>query len=240
MSLLPSIFTRQVACDFFSVLDANNCNEKTRLIFIEENHGSNSSFVIGSFMWQAKAIENAEIILLTCHNSIQHYQHVLSKWGHVTRNSSPKTNAINLSDYSEENAVNVTKLFESIYKNCENFNNHKTYLIIDDLGYLLMLSSLRHCVHFSQQLLRLLADFKLLRIIVCCHISGKDEELSIISKFFHHLSNFILSIEPLKSGFSNEVTGHLKVIQRGKLKGNVNRYNFKLDDKKFTLNPRVI
>lgn len=193
-------------------------------------------------MWRAKAMENAEIILLSCHNSIQHYQHVLNKWGHVTRNSSQKTNVINLSDFFEKttDTLDILKLSETIYKNCENLSKHKTYLIIDDLSYLLMLSTLRLCVHFSQQLLRLLTDFKLLKVIVCCHVSEKDEELLIISKHFHHLSNCILSIQPLKSGFSNEVTGHLNIIRKSNTKSHINRYNFKLDDKKFTLNPYVI
>lgn len=193
-------------------------------------------------MWQAKTMENAEIILLTCHNSIQHYQHVLNKWGHAVRNSSQKTNVINLNYFFEETnaTLDMLKLSETLRKNCANLNSLKTYLIIDDLSYLLMLSSLRQCVHFSQQLLRLLTDFKLLKVIVCCHVSEKDEELLIISKHFHHLSNCILSIEPLKSGFSNEVTGHLNIIRKSNSKSHVNRYNFKLDDKKFTLNPFVI
>lgn len=229
-----------MASDFFSILEANGFDNKKNLIFIEENHGTNASFILTSFMWQT-TIENAEVILLTCHNPIHHYLHLSNKLTNKLYQK-PKFNHLNLLDFFEddEDILNVENLLKTISELCQQINGKNMYLIIDDISYILLLSSLYQCIHFLRCCMKLLINFSNLKIIICNHISTEDEECTIISKFLQHLSKFIISIIPLKSGFSTEITGRINIITKQKYKNILNKYNYKLENNKFLFYPYVI
>lgn len=228
--------------ELFNIFAANNFTKDVRLIYIEENQNSNSSFLISSLMWKEITTSKAEIITILFHNSIQHYQHIINKLAHGFSNLNFKPKTVNLqpSDFFEDNTLNVEKLLNCIVEMCEARKDKKICLIIDDVSYICLMSSLEKCVYFERFCLKLLSNYSYLKIVVGSHVTPDDEELKIISKLFQHMSQFIISLIPLKSGFSSEVTGHLKIINKQGLQSRVNQYRYKLEDKKLSINPYAI
>lgn len=193
-------------------------------------------------MWEAITADDAEIITVMFHNSVQHYQHITNKLAHGIPNLNLKPKTINLRplDFLTNDILDVRKLLDSIRQLCDTYPDKKTCLVIDDISYVFLLSSLQNCIHLGRFCTTLLSEYSYLKIIIGNHVTSDDEELTVISRFFQHISKLTISLIPLQSGFSTEVTGHLRIMNKQKIKHHVNKYHYKLEDKKLSINPYII
>jgi len=224
------------------MLVSNNYDNETNVIYVEENESSNSSFLIASFLWEALNVHKAEVMTVTFHNSVQHYQHLISK---ITQNvlnvfNKPKITNLNPADFIDCDNLEVMKLLSSIQDFCNQRADPNLFIVIDDISYVHLLSSLKDCFHFIRYCSKLIATYPKLKMVIGCHTSSDDEELNIISKYLHHWSKFNLIVTPLLSGFSSDVTGHLTVVSKTGFQNRINKYRYKVDDKKISINPYIL
>lgn len=224
------------------MLVSNDYNNETNSIYIEENENSNASFLIASFLWEALSVHKAEVMTITCHNSAQHYLHLINK---ITQNmsnvlSKPRTTNFNLVDFIESDGFNLMKLLFSIRDFCDQRADTNSVVIIDDISYIYLLSSLKDCIYFIRYCLKLLTTYPMLKMVIGCHTSLDDEELNMVSRFLHHCSQFNLVVTPLPSGFSADVTGHLTIVNKTRPISGIHKYCYKLDDKKISINPYIL
>ncbi len=209
-------------------------------MFIEEEHYSDANFVVASIMFHCITKEKGKIILVKCHHSMQHYRNLIGKLGLIPPNvdEKPKVISLEILDYFKENGdFNAKELLRNIREHCEQNIDSITYLVIDNFSYIFLLSSFFQTVHFGRCCAKLLTLFSNLRVVISSHVSHVDEEMTRISRFFYILSDFIISTIPLKSGFSRDVSGHLKITSKEKHKAKVTEFCYRINDKKLTLSP---
>lgn len=188
-----------------------------KLVQVAVEHGSDASFLLCSLMWKAVQ-EGASLCLLALHNNKTHYHNVGKRLGLDLRS------AVILEPfrmYAEESGdfagldmsddANMKRLFLDVKRSLDELSAPKC-LVVDDLCDLLSLGGsvqqvlvfLRHC--------RLLVDLdSSTSLVVGTH---RSQDRNLVATATAHMADCRLSVAPLRTGFSSEVTGTVQVDSR--------------------------
>ncbi|XP_065214437.1 uncharacterized protein LOC135841420 [Planococcus citri] len=235
----------QVAKGLISHLQSHGLTDDISLTFIEEVHGSNASFIISSLICDALK-NDASVLFLTFHNPFQHYQQLCSKLGVNLNSPAYKSKIENISPLNsciEENSSDESVLQKISKETDDFFRKHredKMYLIIDDISYVLMLSSFQDCSRFVRYYVYQRSLYPNLKVVICSHTVRDDKESVTIANYIRSICKFIIKLTPLKSGLSSEVTGHMEIIRSRGFKSDVTNHKYLLNRKEIVLNPLVI
>lgn len=218
-----------------------------KLIQIVEKHGSNASFMISSLMWSASRA-NTSLCLVALHYPRSHYELVAKNLGFNLKAMIESKTAIVLEPYSMyvestkdlkqidmRNEENVKRLFLDLKEALKSLPGKKL-LIIDDLSDLLCLGSHVSLVTTLLQYCRNLQDHdKDLALTFSSHCSEENEEQNVLVNVVAHIADFRITIAPLKTGFSANVTGSIDVVDNlddaSSTVANHRLFHFKLSDR---------
>lgn len=195
-----------------------------KLVQIVEKHGSNASFMISSLMWSASRA-NTSLCLVALHYPRTHYELVAKNLGFNLKAMIENNTAVVLEPYSMyienttgfnhidmSNEENMKRLFLDLKKTLLSMPGKK-YLIIDDLSDLMCLGSHVSLVTSFIQYCRNMQDSDNdLALIFSSHCSDENEDQNVLVNFMAHIADFRVTIAPLKTGFSANVTGNMDVV----------------------------
>lgn len=213
-----------------------------KMIAIEEQHGTDSTFLISTVI--ANAVKkNQAVCLVLYHNTFSHYHNIGMRLGYNMISLKDKgqlvivepmmdiANAVqnlceeklNLSDCiltrinRESNNDIVFKLFTAVKDNYYNAAkyNESVVLIIDDLSNLWAFNlSLRDIMFYIRYLESLLKVQPKTQLCMVCHTFQTDAEdciPNIVSNILKYSAHLNVTVEPLRTGYSNEASGKLSV-----------------------------
>ncbi|XP_067004997.2 elongator complex protein 6 isoform X2 [Anabrus simplex] len=202
----------------------------SKLLVVEEHHGSDANFVLTSLMIQ-RLQKDGGVCLMTLHNTISHYQNVVMKMsgcnllllqgkGFVqTFDCLKELSAGLMNDAGNHFLLNhkecVAKtmflmLKEKVELLCA--KRSSVCIVIDDLSDLLAigvpLSDVLSFFHYCRTLLLSLPE---LSLIVLSHVVEEDEQQSLLAAGLAHVADVFVTVSALKTGHSSDVSGVLKV-----------------------------
>ncbi|XP_050299152.1 elongator complex protein 6 [Anthonomus grandis grandis] len=220
------------------VLSSLNIKPEDKIIFIQENSFADSNFIITHLIKQL-LYDKSRACVLTLHNTVEHYQNVGKKLGYDL-NQAIQKGEIRIIDPMEELVANIglneedprsrllTCLYAALKTHIEQFLLQKeqpVYLIIDDLSHFLDLGlGIPAIINFTNLFINLTSD-KNIFAVINSHVSSKSD--LIVADSLHYICDLYISVSPLKTGKSSDVSG-LMTIQRGE---DENRYHFRTFDR---------
>lgn len=209
---------------------------ENRFIFIKEEHGIDTSFLVASLMQNALHLDSG-LCLLSVHNSSNHYQYIGNKLGFNLQESQESGHAVVVdvmksiinslydeADNSEINFVSKNKAqecFRKLYGIVETSviklkERHTcVYLIIDNVSDLLSLGySAKDVISFVYYCRALLFTTHGLVLVVCAHNSENDKDSNLICNALMHAADYKIKVSGLTTGFSLNVTGRIQAERR--------------------------
>lgn len=216
-----------------------NVKKSDRLVHIGEVNLADSNFVFTHLMKQVYSEETNSLCLLLLHNSLDHYLNVGKKLGFDLQKKieSGSTRCINvLSIIAEklgcEDFPNSSLIYEEVERNLKELKRtfKSTYLFVDDLSHLMDLGvTLAEALRFVNLLGRLSSEENL-NVIVNCHSSDNPDVLqddTVLSNALEYIADVSVKVSPLKTGWSEDVTGVVRVKNCNSEKV----YHYKASDK---------
>lgn len=226
-----------------------------KLLQIVEEHGTSASFVVGSLMWNASRT-NTSILLLALHNSLAHHHNVTKKLGFNLKGAIDNKSAVvfepvaafcekfvksgemangNFDVIDHFLGGEMTTMFEDV-KNTLSLMSGKKCLVIDDLGILMNMGiGLAHVITFLQCCRKLQESDKDISLIVSSHVTENCEDHRLLADFISHIADLRVTVSPLRTGFSTNVTGTMEVVDNlERAFGTTSEkrvYHFKLTDR---------
>ncbi|RZB40059.1 DUF2348 domain containing protein [Asbolus verrucosus] len=214
-----------------------------KIISIKESGNIDSNFIITHLIKQI-LLENNKLCFVILHNTLGHYHNVGKRLGYdflkrvedgCIRTIEPLKDIVedigNETNYLIDDKEQIVKaLFTNIKNSIEELaaaTPNRVYLIIDDISHLLDLGiDLKYIISFINYCLSLVNDDRI-SVVINTHVCSKSDE--IICNNLNYVSDVIIEVLPLKTGFSREVTGVMNVEKSGSLQ--VTQYHFKAYDK---------
>lgn len=210
-----------------SLLSACGINEVIKFIFIKENCDVDASFLITSLIGQRIRQQNAAIVLVCAHQSLNYYNLTGMKLGYNLSMAVSKNNVKviepmneiftnNLDHYSLQQLSN--KLSEHI-KELLDENKSQITIILDDLQFFHTYesSSDNNLIKFANHLENLIEKHPNVSLILKMNLSNLYE---IVANNIEDMADICLTVDPLKSGHFKEVDGKI----------NVQKYNKKVEN----------
>jgi len=228
----------------WKTLGIDRVNMGGKMIFIEEQHGTNANFLIHSVL--SHALKKAEAVcLILCHNTIGHYHNIGVRYGYNLLNLKEKgqvtvvdlmkiviNNIANICTVSanEEKIIPdvvpmehpdiVHKLFMLVkekYEEASKFNS-SVVLIVEDLNHLLDLGlGVRDTMYFMRYLRSFLTLYPISQLCILMHAyeeAPQHSNTDMIVNALKYMAHLCITTEPLKTGPSSNASGKLIVQWR--------------------------
>lgn len=189
-----------------NTLGIDRVNMNSKMVLIEEQHGTDANFLVNAVLSSALKKGNA-VCLVLCHNTFGHYHNVgmrlgynlldLKEKGQVTvvepmkivagnvvdvcKNSTNKENSI-IADAVSEERVNIARRLFACVK--EKYDDAARYsesvvLIIDDINHLLDLGlAVRDVMYFMRYLRSFMASRPMSQLCILAHMYKEDPQTS--------------------------------------------------------------
>ncbi|XP_054267391.1 elongator complex protein 6-like [Macrosteles quadrilineatus] len=207
-----------MASELCSSLRLKDKDLSGKLLQVVEEHGASSTFVIASLMWNATRTSTS-ICLVALQNSSTHYQNVAKKLGFNLTAVDNKTVVLDPvweKSLTEPTNLELSRLDGTLYEDVKTAlasMSGKKCLIVDDLSVLITAGvDLAGVVSLLQCLRQLMEDDKDLSLLVCSHVSENCEDHRLLADFTSHVADLRVTVAPLRTGFSTNVTGSLEVV----------------------------
>ncbi|XP_043792012.1 uncharacterized protein LOC122714602 [Apis laboriosa] len=236
-----------------NILGIDKVNMSGKLILIEEQHDSNANFLLNSVIFNALK-NNYGICFVLFHNTMNHYHNMGMKFGYnltllkekhkITIIEPIKMIACNM-EYIYEPTKNciINDVFIIIKNECEKMmqSNESVLIIMDDLNHIFNFGvNLREAMYYVRYLRSLIEHYNTVQLCIVTHIY-KDELKNSFSNIFaqtlKYIAHLFIKIEPLKTGYSSDISGNLIInwrIDNIRIKYNwpqISKYIYKLSDR---------
>lgn len=195
-----------------------------RIISVRETGNIDSNFILTHLIKQVFH-EHNKLLLVSLHNTLDHYQTVGRKLGYDLKRNITEDKADILEplddiafrliegEFLDDKEEIVKCLFRNIQSKIAalslNSKEKLIYLVIDDLSHLLDLGvDIPYIISFINYC-NTLVDTENVAIVINTHVCNKIDE--IISNTLQYVSDVHIEVAPLKTGLCNEVTGVINI-----------------------------
>lgn len=187
-----------------------------KLIHVVEEHGSDSSFVLGSLVWNASK-SGSSVCMLPFNNPSSHYVNVAKRLGYNFETVNVFDNFLicvgNGDNLLKNTDMSKDERLKSLYNEWKVHMGQmsgKKCFVVDDLNALLSLgASVSQVIAFLQYCRNVEST-----LIIGTHYSEHCDDQKQVSNFVSHLAECRIAVAPLKTGFSSDITGTIHVDSR--------------------------
>lgn len=190
----------------------------SRVIVVKEINRCDSSFITSCVL--NHCIKNKTgLLVLSTHNSLQHYQNVGLRMNYNLQKY-VDTGFVDFYNFGEHcvnkllSDNNLPELFTEVEQKIISMQQrHGTVgVIVDGLTHLFDLNySLREVNTFCKELIECVTSFNNSFVICHCNEANTDDVTSVSTNLLCHKAHSVLEIENLTSGLSADVSGHLTI-----------------------------
>lgn len=224
-----------MSSDIIACLQLDKQFEIGRVIVTKELNGCDSSFITSCVL--GHVIKNkSPTLLVLVHNSLLHYQNVGLRM-YYNLKKSIDSGVTDVFDFAEEiedvlsknvhnSLENVfAKLREKMIQMQDKYG--KVNVIVDGISHLF---DLQYTVKEVNQICTQIVHAVSSRhgfVLFHCYVASEDDATHVMSNLLSHKAHTILEVESLSSGWSADVSGHLKYTCTGRKFDE--KYTFNMD-----------
>lgn len=219
----------------------------SRVVVVKEINRCDSSFITSCVL--NFCIKNkTAVIIVSTHNSLQHYQNVGLKMNYNLQRyvDTGLVDYFNIGEYCLDNLLSENKLPELFPKLREKLlamrqKHDAVNVILDGVSHLFDLNyTLKEVNMLCKELIPFVTRYNNSFILCHCNEAIEDDVSSVMANLLSHKAHTVLEVENLPSGWSTDVSGHLTIKYPGLKYDNdhlytmdikPSRYLFKLFDR---------
>ncbi|KAF9824634.1 hypothetical protein SFRURICE_004091 [Spodoptera frugiperda] len=235
-----------MASDIITLLKLDK-SLSSRVVVVKEINKCDSSFITSCLINYCIKNKTAVVIVST-HNSLQHYQNVGLKMNYNLQRyvDTGLINYFNFGEYCINSLLNDNKLPEIFVKVKEIVllmrQKYETVnVIVDGVSHFFDLDyTLKEVNMFFKELIPFVTSYNNSFVVCHCNEANEDDVTCVMSNLLMHKAYTVLEVESLTSGWSADVSGHLTAKYPGLKYDNEHlyvmdikpsRYLFKLFDR---------
>ncbi|XP_047024087.1 uncharacterized protein LOC124633040 [Helicoverpa zea] len=194
----------------------------SRVVVVKEINRCDSSFITSCVLNHCIKNKTAVIIVST-HNSLQHYQNVGLKMNYNLQRyvDTGFIDYFHLGEYCINSLLSDDKLPQLFVKVKEKVlamrEKHEVVnVILDGISHLFDLNySLRDVNLFCKELIQFVTCYNNSFVLCHCNEAHDDDVTSVMSNLLSHKAHTLVKVENLPSGWSTDVSGHLTITYPG-------------------------
>lgn len=219
----------------------------SRVVVVKEINRCDSSFITSCVL--NFCIKNkAAVIIVSTHNSLQHYQNVGLKMNYNLQRyvDTGLVDYFNMGEYCINSLLsenNLPQLFPKLKEKVLSMRQKHDVVnvILDGISHLFDLNySLKEVNMLCKELIPFVTSYNNSFILCHCNEAIEDDVSCVMANLLSHKAHTVLEVENLPSGWSTDVSGHLTIKYPGLKYDNEHlyimdskpsRYLFKLFDR---------
>ncbi|XP_075973515.1 elongator complex protein 6 [Anticarsia gemmatalis] len=212
----------------------------SRVVVVKEINRCDSSFITSCVL--NHCIKNKiGIVVVSTHNSLQHYQNVGLRMNYNLQRylDTGLVDFFNFGEYSTNNLLmdnNLPELLPQVKEKILSMQQkHQTVsVILDGISHLFDLNySLRQVNMFCKELIELVTSYNNSFVVCHCNEANEDDVTCVMSNLLSHKAHTVLEVENLPSGLSADVSGHLTIKYPGLKFDNNHLYTLDIKPSKY-------
>ncbi|KAF6204017.1 hypothetical protein GE061_002356 [Apolygus lucorum] len=234
---------------FIKGLELDKEDLRGKLFALKEEAGSDDSFCLSCLMWQCLSKQDSGLLLLAAQRPFNHYYHVGMKLGYNLMSQSKRAVVLELgkafcggsddelfADIGTGKDDALKGLFLGLKRRLEELKSQyrHVYFIVDNLSSLLFLGFTSGQLTTLLHYLRTLADDSV-TLVISLQTTQDDEEETRLSAYLCQIADFRLTVAPLRTGSSQDVSGSIELIKKDVSKieswTNPMLYHYKLSER---------
>lgn len=212
----------------------------SRVIVVKEINRCDSSFITSAVLNYCIKYKSA-IIIVSTHNSLQHYQNVGLKMNYNLQRyiDTGLVDYINIGEFCINSLLSENKLPDFLLEVKDRVSmmreKHDTvHVIMDGISHLFDLNyTLREVNMLCHELIKFVTDYNHSFILFHCNEAIEDDVTSKMSNLLSHKAHTVLEVENLPSGWSTDVSGHLTIRYPGLKFENEHLYNMDIKPSRY-------
>ncbi|CAD0199346.1 unnamed protein product [Chrysodeixis includens] len=194
----------------------------SKLVVVKEINRCDSSFVTSCVLNYCIKNKTAVIVVST-HNSFQHYQNVGLKINYNLQRyvDTGLVDFFNFGEYCTNSLLTNNQLPELLPKIKEKIEfmrqkHDAVNVILDGVTHLFDLNySLREVNLFCNELIKIVTSYNNSFVLCHCNEANEDDVSYLMANLLSHKAHTVLEVENLPSGWSADVAGHLTITYPG-------------------------
>lgn len=194
----------------------------SRVIVVKEINRCDSSFITSCVLNHCIKNKTAVIIVST-HNSLQHYQNVGLKMNYNLQRyvDTGLVDIFKLGEFCIDSLlsnINIPELIQKVQEKVISMQkkHDAVNVILDGISHLFDLNySLTEVNTFCKELIEYVTNNNNSFVLFHCNIANEDDVSCVMSNLLSHKAHTVLEIENLPSGWSTDVSGHLTIKYPG-------------------------